>query len=123
MADGGADSRELAGRDGHARAADEDAAVRRTAEDGLADVAGLVRVIDARLGAIAGVLHEGAHRRDGARPRLGSQRLFWTSATHALWCWWPFPASVSTSVFDPSGFGVSAGGSPLYAGRPWQRTM
>src|SRR5439155_20878652 len=24
------------------------------------------------------------------------QRLSWTSATQALWCWWPLPASVST---------------------------
>jgi hypothetical protein len=27
--------------------------------------------------------------------------LFWTTATQALWCWCPLPASVSTSVFDP----------------------
>src|SRR5689334_8018196 len=59
MADRGADSGELAGGDGgtDTGAADEDAALRPAVQDRLADLAGLVRIIDPWLGLVGTQVH------------------------------------------------------------------
>src|SRR5207302_991175 len=45
-----------------------------------------------------------------------------TSATQALWCWWPLPCSVRTRVFEPSGLAMSGARSWRDFGAPWHRT-
>src|SRR5438128_1801439 len=48
-------------------------------------------------------------------PAPGAAARSRTSATQFAWCWCPLPLAWSTTVGDPSGFGVSAGGSPADA--------
>src|SRR5205807_7949752 len=45
------------------------------------------------------------------------------SATQLRWCWWPFPLLVSSTVSEPSGFLIRAGGSLRCSGVPCARVM